>query len=114
MEQSARVPGAESSIGSDEDKQKENKEQTDKALAWIASKWSEPRTCSVCRQTNWTIGGVLEMRPYMGGTLDLTANLFPVVPVVCTNCGYTFFFNAVISKLLPNATPAPSTDGKTQ
>jgi hypothetical protein len=75
--------------------------QRERASAWIAENWQGDTACAVCRNNNWQIGDVFELRRYHGGTLVLGGDpIFPVFPVTCNVCGNTIFINAVRSGVL--------------
>jgi hypothetical protein len=46
---------------------------------------------------------VWELREFGGGTLAVGGAIFPVVPLICRNCGNTLFLNAVIANAVPPA-----------
>jgi predicted nucleic-acid-binding Zn-ribbon protein len=70
-----------------------------RALAWMTEKWVGERTCPICQTNNWTIGDIVELRPYEGGNLIVgsTRGLFPAFQVICDYCGYTHLVNAAKS-----------------
>lgn len=109
VEQGEEVPIFDQSKPVEVEIQRTNKEHSEKALEWVTKKWLDPKTCPVCHQINWTVGGVFEMRQYSGGGLIVGGPVFPVNPVTCLNCGYTFFLNAVLNQILKPSKPTPST-----
>ena len=73
-----------------------SKEQSDKFLEWLNSKWVGLKRCSVCGDNSWNISDrVFEMREFHGGAMVLGGILQPVIPVTCGNCGNTLYFNAI-------------------
>lgn len=68
------------------------------AVQWL-EKWWKDRTCPICGHNTWSITNVFEMREYRGGELVLgnQSQLFPVFLAVCTTCGYTNTFNAIVA-----------------
>lgn len=70
----------------------EQKTQIKSKLQWL-------RLCNCCGQLDWTISDtIFELREFHGGAFTqstLSGRTFPVVPIVCSNCGNTLFLNAV-------------------
>jgi predicted nucleic-acid-binding Zn-ribbon protein len=60
------------------------------AVEWLAAKWTQSRRCPVCDTAEWSIANVGEINLY--GASEL---IYPVVPVICKNCAYTNFFQAI-------------------
>jgi hypothetical protein len=88
----------------------ERQRRRDVALAWINSKWTASKSCPICASNNWTMTDVYEWREYAGGDLLLSAPspLFPVWGLVCSVCGFTHTFNAVITGVIEaNSTTPP-------
>ena len=57
-----------------------------------------PAICPVCGNGNWSISdAVFELREFQGGNLVIggQSGVFPVVPLVCDQCGNTLFLNAI-------------------
>ena len=79
-----------------------NNQRAEVALRWLKDMWKTPQICPICSVTNWTVGNVLELRPYNHGNLIIGGEVFPISPVTCLNCGYTFFLNGIISKAVVN------------
>lgn len=76
--------------------------QRKRTIEWLDKKSPKGMTCPICSQMVWTIGEVAELRSFEGGTLVIGGNssTYPVVPVICRNCGYTMFINAAISQIV--------------
>ena len=73
-----------------------SKEQSDKFLEWLNTKWQGMKKCSVCENNSWNISDrVFEMREFHSGTIVFGGILQPVIPVTCVNCGNTIYFNAI-------------------
>ena len=71
-------------------------------LDWLAQCWQGPRVCPICTSDDWLISeSVLESIEYpmtlAGGRRMLS------VPISCTTCGHTLFFDARTMGLLPGA-----------
>lgn len=114
MEPKGESPNTESNTDSDKAVAKLNSERADLALKWLKEKWKTPQTCPICTASNWTVGHVWEIRPYRGGNLHLGDGVFPLSPISCLNCGYTFFMNGIINKALevPSNKPVQIGDEK--
>ncbi|KAA8820489.1 hypothetical protein CSQ85_01510 [Bifidobacterium rousetti] len=69
-----------------------------RAIAWISEKWKRQQ-CPICDGTEWTVGNVVEVRQFEDGNIVLGggSTLIPLVPISCSDCGYTFFINALKS-----------------
>ncbi len=72
-----------------------------RAMEWLNERWQGQKTCPVCRNNKWQLGGLVELRPYTGGSLVIGGGVFPVLQVICENCGNTLLFNALVAGLLP-------------
>ncbi len=71
------------------------KEQQDKAIQHLNSKWIN-KTCPVCQGNTWDVHPELyEMRQFNGGDMVLGGPLIPLLVVECTNCGNTISINAI-------------------
>lgn len=73
-------------------------EQTQRFRRWLDERWGMPRKeCTVCGMREWGINdSVFELREFFGPTTVLGhGKLFPVIPVTCSHCGNTVFFNAI-------------------
>lgn len=82
-----------------EERDERRQQQSDKTLEWLNEHWKIPRTCPVCRNSTWGVNQTFELREYEGGSIVVGggAEVFPVTPVVCKTCGYTFFMNALMT-----------------
>ncbi|EOB4260431.1 hypothetical protein ACGLQQ_004457, partial [Vibrio vulnificus] len=67
----------------------------EKLLKHIQEKWRD-NGCPMCGVTAWAISDTaFEMREFHGGNLNMSGSIHPVIPVNCTNCGYTMLINAL-------------------
>lgn len=75
-----------------------DKDKQEKLRNILISK-SKNNLCEFCNENNWTISTEL-VRPliYHGKTFNnaLMGGLYPKAMIICTNCGNTKFFNAVV------------------
>jgi len=52
-----------------------------------------------CGAHNWILNDkIFELREFQGGGLVIggESSVFPVITVTCKDCGYTYFFNAIL------------------
>jgi len=75
---------------------------------WLRTKWHHG-ACPVCQTNSYTAGSaIFQMFEFAGGGLRLGGGpIYPVIPVVCANCGYTVFINAIVAGALA-APPLPT------
>lgn len=65
-------------------------------MKWLNEKWPMAQKCPICQRREWSVGGTIhELRQFHNGSLVVAGSVFPVVPIVCSFCGYTLFFNAL-------------------
>lgn len=66
-------------------------------MKWIQEKWTQSRDCPVCGSQDWGVNQIFQLEEDEGEGVISGAGIgiFPVVPVVCKECGYTFFVNAI-------------------
>jgi predicted nucleic-acid-binding Zn-ribbon protein len=86
------------------------------ANAYLERVWpAERQHCPICNTTEWGINNVAIL-PVRAGT-DPTSgvvdsnHVYPLVPVVCRTCGYTFFINekwVLAGGTPPNLMPDPA------
>jgi len=67
-------------------------------LKWINEKWQGEKKCPVCKENNWIItNDIFEMYKSWGtNRIKIGGERYPVIGLVCNNCGYTLFFNPLI------------------
>lgn len=67
-----------------------------KALEWINEKCPN-LICECCQQKSWILTEDMVMpMPFVGGGLIVGGPTYPQVMIVCTVCGNTKYFNAVV------------------
>jgi len=72
-----------------------------KVADWIRENWKASMKCPVCETNDWRIGeDVVEIRPFIGHSVETVGNVYPFVQLFCSKCGYVIFFNAVISGIV--------------
>jgi len=80
-------------------------EEKDKVVAWLTKrrpKEAGPIVCAVCGQGRWGVGDHL-VAPviYRKRGLLLGGAAYPLVMLLCENCGHTIFLNGVRMGLVP-------------
>jgi len=76
---------------------------------WLHSVWKGPKECPICHVESWNQGDHFVYAPiYYQGAFVAGSVAYPSVILICDNCGYTLFFNAVIMDLL---VPGPEKTG---
>lgn len=83
--------------------EKRKEQERNRALVWLNQKAPSGFLCQICGNKQWTIGDMVELRPYEGGNLTLGGGTFPAMQVVCANCGNTLLVNAVLSGVVRQA-----------
>ena len=78
----------------------------DKAAKWINEQWKGSKRCPICESNDWIISDkAFELREYSGGNIVAGGALYPLVCLTCKVCGYSMFFNAIISNLVTKTNP---------
>lgn len=77
------------------------------AKEWINKHSPDDLTCQVCKTTKWILGDMFVAPPsYIpqtqqgAGGISIGGSLYPLVPIICDNCGNTLFINAVMMGLI--------------
>ena len=67
-----------------------------KIIKHLQSKWKNP--CPLCGAKQWNVQDKsFELREFQGGNIVLGKGLLiPVIPVICTNCGFTALINSIV------------------
>ncbi len=75
-----------------------------KVLNWINSKWSG-RPCPMCgsRHLDVVDKAFQLMEFHKGAALAVGGPTFPVVPIICTNCGNILFVSAIMTGVVETA-----------
>jgi hypothetical protein len=62
--------------------------------------------CQVCHHDDWSVSQLIfELPEYMRqrfsqGITSVNSEVFPVIPITCSTCGYVFFMSAVAVGIL--------------
>jgi predicted nucleic-acid-binding Zn-ribbon protein len=70
-------------------------EEQRRLILFLQGKKAVPEHCPNCNVRDWQVSYRIDV-PVSGRS----AELLPVIPVSCKNCGYTMFFNAVIAGII--------------
>ena len=83
-------------------------EQAAQAIAWITARMGSDPKCPMCSGSDWTLG---DMPLRVQASDALVGGLgFPLLGLVCENCGNTQFLNMLVMGLLKNQ-PSEESDG---
>lgn len=70
-------------------------------LKHLNEKWKN-KICECCGQTSWNVPEDLVMPMlFIGGGITIGGVQYPQGMAVCTNCGNTKYFNAIIAGIVP-------------
>jgi hypothetical protein len=71
-------------------------------MKWLNEKWVTSKHCPICAHNNWIISDHF-MTPMVmsGGNVEIGGASYPQFTLVCSNCGFTHHFNAVVAKVIP-------------
>ena len=80
------------------------KEIQERIIKAINAKMDKKPTCPMCGYNIWTIasGYVVASASKHPTTVGTAKNVFPMVPMICSNCGNTQLFNLAILGFTPN------------
>lgn len=72
------------------------KEEKKTATGWIEDK--TPRLgCPACKQSHFTLGDhLVTPMMYTGSGITIGGPAYPQLMVICSNCSYTLYYNAVM------------------
>lgn len=80
--------------------------QRQKVEKWFAEKANVIGKCPVCRERNYTLLNHIVAPPvFQGGSVVIGGPAYPMIMIMCQNCGYTSFHNAMVIGLLANEGP---------
>ncbi len=67
----------------------------------LKKKWNSG-VCPMCGSSKWSISETIyELREFHGGDLVLgRENVYPIIPVMCSNCGNAIMVNALIAGVI--------------
>jgi hypothetical protein len=88
----------------DDSKKTLSDEQRKLVEEWLQTHWTSSKTCPISGHTMWSVSDhvVQPMTHIPVGAVTLGgAASYPGILVICSGCGYTMTFNAVIMGLFP-------------
>lgn len=63
--------------------------------SWLNSKWTNNNRCPISGDNSWRVGDFIVHTAAYSGVM-MSGPTYPHVAVICSSCGYTIFFNAVM------------------
>lgn len=73
----------------------------DNAFEWLNTHWQAEWICSICGSDDWLVHDeAVEVRAFGQGRFSTAGSIFPLLTVICSTCGHTLFFNALIAGLV--------------
>jgi hypothetical protein len=82
-------------------------EEKEKVQKWIDDKSKHPAACPVCGDERWIIADhLITPEPVSGGRLLYGGPAYPQFMLISVGCGYTRYFNAVISGIVVSEPPS--------
>ncbi len=71
-----------------------------KAIKWLDDHWPEDRRkCPIDQNTDWNITDIVQFNRFTPGSV-LRGEVYPAIQVICTTCGYTLLFSAVLAGIV--------------
>jgi hypothetical protein len=82
--------------------------QKQRAVSWLVEKWGKGNptglpVCEMCKVPGmtWGVGDhIIAPLVVSDSSLNLGGAIYPVISIVCSNCGNTHYVNAILMKLL--------------
>lgn len=69
--------------------------------------------CPLCGQKDWSISTQVFQAPeYQPAAPSAGGAALPMLPMVCVNCGNTYFINAVVAKLIEPREKQPDAENR--
>ena len=69
----------------------------EKVTEWLDKHWTESKDCPICGKNKWGISGNAGKIACLKDKASDNAPVFPVVFLLCENCGSDFMFNGLTS-----------------
>ena len=78
-------------------------EQRTKIQEWLKKHWRGQIGCPISGHNSWIIGDHIVAPPIqIGGGITIGRASYPQIMLICNECGYTIYFNAVKIGLTPS------------
>jgi hypothetical protein len=74
-----------------------------KVIEYLEAKWIGLKSCPICTNSTWNAGQQASVPVGPGMVLGPH---YPLFPISCTTCGYTFFINALVAGLAESPNPS--------
>lgn len=79
---------------------------------WLDERWTGHSDCPICEKNAWTTSKYIVSPPiFMGKTFEFGGPQYPQIMVICTYCGHTLYFNAMIIGLLASDEESGENEG---
>ena len=76
-------------------------EQQKQIQDWLKENWKGASNCSVCLANSWNIAGHLVTPTILvEGGMSIGGSYYPQVMSICSNCGHTVYFNAMVMGII--------------
>jgi hypothetical protein len=73
----------------------------EKIIKHLKTKWPDGKRCPMCNSPDWRVqDSTFELRDFHPHAVLSSGQAFPVVPVVCNNCGNTILLNAFVTGIV--------------
>lgn len=69
----------------------------EKVKAWLDGKWTNDERCPICHDDHWSISDDFVDNKVFNPQAIFGGKSYPSVMIICTNCGYTVFINAIVA-----------------
>jgi len=86
-----------------DEKGKLSPEDKEKVQKWLKEKWKASSNCPISGDNNWIIGDyTVTPMNYGARQAMIGGQIAPQVMLICSSCGYTLYFNAMLMGLFPS------------
>lgn len=80
------------------------KEESDRVIRWLNTKVGEAQSsCPICGNRKWSLQSHVVAPMLYGQGAIIGGAAYPQVMLLCKNCAYTHFLNAVAIGLFPSS-----------
>ena len=79
-------------------------DEKEKAERWLSTYWTRDNRCPISGHNNWAFGEhiVQPVASVRAGEILGVAS-YPQIMLICQDCGYTIYFNAVVMGIVSGA-----------
>ena len=76
--------------------------KTQQIIQHLSAKWGNNKPCPMCGGGPWTVQDrTFQLMEFNEVGMVVGGAVFPVVPIMCGNCGNTILINAMLSGAIP-------------